>query len=493
MRGRLARGMLAVRAKEDNRFAMRTLGLSAVPLGCALIAVSCGQGPQPYSTFSGDAGRPGVDAGPESGDLVGDAHGPCVNLQCQQVDCAAQNLPDTTVTGRVFDPAGVNPLYDVIVYVPNDTVKPLTPGVVCDQCGVLASGSPVVTALTGPDGRFVLHDVPSGDAIPLVIQLGKWRKQLVIPHVAQCQDTPMSDPSKMRMPAKQSEGDMPQMAIATGGCDPFECLLRKIGIDASEFTTEADGGRVHLYQGVGGSGLQGSTGASQLWASKSLSTYDMIINACECHEEAQEKPQTSIDNLVAYADSGGRIFNTHYQYYWIDPTQITVTPPVATNPAWQSTAVFVPEQNGTSSIVGFVDTTFPKGDAFSQWLMNVGASSSLDRFPIDQARYNVQSANPPSTRWVSNPNTGDTQTTGPALLHYTFNTPVGLPEPAQCGKVLFSDFHVVSSLTSSPTFPSECDGQPMTPQELALEFMLFDLSACIQVETQPPKPPPPIQ
>jgi hypothetical protein len=472
----------------------RALGLS--PLAClgVVAAASCGDRPQRVSVFFPDAGAPTVEAGAEAGNLVGDARGPCVNLQCKQVDCAAQSLPDTTVSGIVFDPAGQNPLYNVIVYVPNDDVKPLTPGVVCDQCGVLASGSPVVTALTGADGRFVLHDVPAGDQIPLVIQLGKWRKQLVIPHVAACQDTPMSDPSKMRMPAKQSEGDMPQIAIATGGCDPFECLLRKVGIDASEFTTETGGGKVHVYQGVGGSALPDpTTSAATLWASPSLSTYDMIVNACECHEEAQEKPQSSIDNLVAYANAGGRLFNTHYHYYWIDPTKITGQPVASSNPSWATTAAFIPEQSGTTSITGFVDTTFPKGDAFAHWLVNVGASSSLDRFPIDQARYNAQTANPPSTRWVFNPNTGDTQTTGPALLHYTFNTPVGLPEAKQCGKVLFSDFHVVSSLTSSPTFPSECDGAPMTPQELALEFMLFDLSACIQEETQPPKPPPPIQ
>jgi hypothetical protein len=479
---------------------LRGIGRPVLPLAClaaaATTAGACARGPasQSYTSVFPDAGPVAVEAGPESGDLVGDAHGPCVNLQCQQVDCASQGLPDTTVSGKVFDPAGVNPLYNVIVYVPNDPPKPLTPGVVCDQCGVLASGSPVVTALTGPDGRFVLHAVPTGDNIPLVIQLGKWRKQLVIPHVAACQDTPMADPSKMRMPAKQSEGDMPQIAIATGGCDPFECLLRKIGIDASEFTNEGGGGKVHVYQGTGGVALSKPTSsAATLWASAQLASYDVVINACECNEAVPEKPQSSIDNVVAYANAGGRMFNTHYHYYWIDPTKIATQAPVSTNPAWQSTATFIPEQNGTTSILGYVDTTFPKGEAFAEWLMHVGASRSMDQFPIDQARYNATGANPPSTQWVSNPNTGDTQTTGRALLHYTFNTPVGVPEAKQCGKVLFSDFHVVSSLTSATTFPGECDGAPMSPQELALEFMLFDLSACIQEDTQPPKPPPPIQ
>src|SRR6202042_3263660 len=126
----------------------------------------------------------------------------------------------------------------------------------------------------------------------LVIQLGKWRKQLTIPQVNACTDNPMSSPNVMRLPAKQSEGDMPQIAVTTGGCDPFECVLRKIGIDPGEFTSETGGGKVHLYQGAGGSALSTTTStAATLWASPSLSTYDMIINSCECSEVPAEKPQ----------------------------------------------------------------------------------------------------------------------------------------------------------------------------------------------------------
>ena len=54
----------------------------------------------------------------------------------------------------------------------------------------------------------------------------------------------------------------------------------------------------------------------------------------------------------------------------------------------------------------------------------------------------------------------------------------------------FYDFHVSAGERQNGTFPSECKMDPMSPQEKALEFMLFDLAACIQVEDQPPPPPP---
>jgi hypothetical protein len=41
-----------------------------------------------------------------------------------------------------------------------------------------------------------------------------------------------------------------------------------------------------------------------------------------------------------------------------------------------------------------INTSFPKGQALAEWLLNVGASSTLGRMEIDSARDNVQAVNP---------------------------------------------------------------------------------------------------
>ena len=102
----------------------------------------------------------------------------CTGLQCQQHMCP--NGGSTTISGRVYDPAGKNPLYNVAVYVPNETPQALPLGASCAKCDSLYTGHPVVTSLTDADGKFTIKDAPDGDNIPLVVQIGKWRKQVKV-------------------------------------------------------------------------------------------------------------------------------------------------------------------------------------------------------------------------------------------------------------------------------------------------------------------------
>jgi hypothetical protein len=73
--------------------------------------------------------------------------------------------------------------------------------------------------------------------------------------------------------------------------------------------------------------------------------------------------------------------------------------------------------------------------------------------------------------------------------YFSFNTPVSTNPANQCGRAIFSDVHLAEAPYGA--FPTGyCASNPNTsdhaPNELALEFLFFDLASCVQNDTQPP-------
>jgi hypothetical protein len=456
-----------------------------------LLGVACSSG-NPRTGFDTDGGMDaqapkGSEGGMDItlvGSDVGDASGPCTGLKCQVHACTGGG--STTVSGTVYDPAAKNPLYDIVVFVPNSAPQPFKPGVSCDTCKSLYTGDPITTALTDSSGKFTLENVPDGSSIPLVVQVGKWRKQLVLPTVKACQDNPLPDKS-LTLPKNHTEGDIPNIAISTGGFDTLECLLSRIGLDSTEYEPGAVGpGRLHVFHGDGLLGTAPDTSppapssSAALWDSASdIDAYDMVLLSCE----GMETKNMNQGVLFDYAAAGGRVFASHFHYAWFDSGPFGA----ASLATWTAGI----------KLLGKVDTTietklpdgkpFPKGEAMDEWLGNVGALTG-GQLPVAYACHNadVGVADKASLPWIVDTSSGATE-------YFSFNTPLTAAPPEQCGRVVYSDIHVGAASSDHPLkpVPQDCADVDLSPQEKALEFMLFDLAACVTPNGATPVPPPP--
>jgi hypothetical protein len=398
----------------------------------------------------------------------------CLGPECQQPTCPAGTI--TTVSGKIYDPAGQVPLYNVSVYVPNRQLPPLDTGPSCDRCDTSLLGNPIVSTRTDHSGAFKLGDltadVPSG-AVPLVIQVGKWRREITVSNVKPCTDNPLTDVDQTRLPRNQSEGHLPRIAVTTGGQDALECLLRKVGISDSEFTTDTGPGRVHLFAGREGTNAFGAslggapfTPASPWWDDlANLSNYDVILHSCDGTDMPTDKSAQALQALREYADTGGRVFATHWHNYWFE-----------NGPApWPAMAAFNHQQDLPSYTDATIDTSFEEGQALADWLFEVGASTVFGQVEIAGGKHTVDSVGS-ARRWIYS-----TEPTSVQVLDAL--TPIGGPA---CGRVVFSDIHVAArggdnnNDDSDPAkpFPAGCISPVFSAQEKALEFMLFDLSSC---------------
>jgi hypothetical protein len=462
-------------------------------------------------TQSGNECGDGYSCTPDGYCKKGEGNG-CTGLQCNVTDCQAMGMPPTTITGTVFAPNGTLPLFGVSVYVPNSDPGPFQPGVQCGSCANGLPGDPIAQTTTDDKGNFTLQNVPNGTNIPVVITIGKWRRQLKISNVAAC-TTQALDEVDTSLPKSHDDltpnttsVDMPQIAISTGKADSLECLVRRLGIADKEITTDAQSGKIHLFAdksaaGVGvasfKTGFAGGSGSfndsQTLWGNATnpgkLSSYDIVILSCEGEQDSNTKPQQAMDNLKAYADAGGRVFLSHWHNIWLEGS--TQTPKNGAAPkVWTGIATF---QAGSTDLgTGTVDTidevNNPKGMSFAQWMLHVGGSPANMRDAVSIAdKTGKQTATSlmkdaggqyKAEQWVYLPNG---QTPPPPQM-FQFSTPNEMPLENRCGKVVFSDMHVSNTPNLSVPYPDSCGAtSTLLPQEKALAFMFFDISSCVGV------------
>jgi hypothetical protein len=494
-------------------------GSSCTPLTCNAIGASCG----PQGNGCGGVIQCGTCADDEVCQGTPSSCQPdlsCPNLCQNQATCTPGT--ETSITGKVYAPNGLQALNNALVYVPNipdlDALPAISSGVnpssgQCERCEDEDLGQPLVAALTGPDGAFTLSNVPAGVSFPLVVKMGKWRRVTVIPAVAACSSNVLAV-DDARLPRSMTDApsaeliqhvNIPKMAVVTGKVDAIECVLRKIGVADSEFSKSTGNGRIHLYEGINGAtrvkntqGVAETTEAYTALFSGSnarINNYDMTVLDCEGGPKTAHRASGQRNPLYAYANAGGRVFASHYSYTYLDdhgPSQPgggegAVVGDFYTTAIWNGS--YNDEGNTTT---GIIDVSHAKGQAFNEWLTNEGALHATygDGYIgiIDPRQYVVAPTANITERFVYTeaghvpPGAGSGVNVTDSVQQYSFGTPVGSDADSVCGRVLYSAFHVAGASldTDNDVFPDDyCNSDPLTAQEKILEFMLFDLSACV--------------
>jgi hypothetical protein len=101
-----------------------------------------------------------------------------------------------------------------------------------------------------------------------------------------------------------------------------------------------------------------------------------------------------------------------------------------------------------------------------------------------------------ATRWIYTGTKGNAYKTTQTMYdtyYLSFNTPVKTTVDKQCGRAVYSDVHLSGSAPGTGGWPAYCGKQADATHlvnEVALEFLFFDLSSCVSDDSKPPPPPP---
>ena len=347
----------------------------------------------------------------------------------------------TTFTGTVYSPLGVpngtgtantggDPIPNILVFAvdPNYPPPTFSQGQVLptgNQTGCEAQPSLVPTSVLGSsttDYKGNFSFVTSG-AIPnpvtIVIQAGKWRRQYQFDSTTVKAGATNALPP-LSMPSAQGSGiDLPHIAISTGYVDALECIIHQIGISDSEVTGPTGPGSINLYQGskansggeVNPAGYPTSSETTLVSDQTELAKYDVVMFGCQGSPTGSGVNTADIANLTTFANNGGRIFASHYEYFLLQQA------PFSSVASFQSGSAEPGLQTATINTT----SSFPGGTTLSNWINYIGLdyNNTPSEIQFDETGPNVLSTNADTTEvWA-------TLNSNSRPMQFTFDTPLG--------------------------------------------------------------------
>ncbi len=346
----------------------------------------------------------------------------------------AASAQTTTFTGTVYSPNGPttgDPIPNILVFVedpnhpaPTSFDKGISvPGGACSVQPSLVPTTVLGSAVSKPDGTFsfnVAGVLP--DPVRLFIQAGKWRAVKTIARSNIVGGGPNSYTLSMPSVAVAGVSDLPNIAVVTGSADDVECIFPQIGISTSEVTDPTGAGHINFFFGNGGAGeiISSSTPSETQLVNPNatgaipLTNYDLLIFGCQGPSGRTEADASTYqENVVAYANSGGRVFATHWEFSWIQ--NATEWTPLANF----STSTSTSNVNTT----GQLSTSYSGEPILAAWMNYIGAldisPANLEFTLTSVFPENVLAVNSPAQTWVTLPNYSNSPN------QFSFDTPIG--------------------------------------------------------------------
>ena len=435
------------------------------PLALALLVAACGPSATPGNG----------DGGPGDGNADAGGPGDCIGSSCYN-NCPAGQM--TTVSGMVTAPNGIDPVPGAVVYVPKGSITEFPPEVRCEVCDQLTDVA-IVSTTTNTDGTFTLGPIPTGEnqqpgqQVTLVTQMGRFRIAQAVTIDNPCGANSPGN-QNFRLPGR-NDGEfhsIPKIAVASGDYDVMECVLLKLGIEQGQFD---------IYEGQSfGSDPVAIAGFDTLLSDlNKMKTYNIIFINCGNNYENLLTNATIRQNIESYVLAGGRLYVTDWSYDYIEQVE-SFAPMIDFEPGMSGAAPETPNAAALGAGGIEVDATVLDQDMV-EWLNAVEAVSGdelisptntvhITHFLASWVEQYMVPAMDNVKVWLE----GDASGMRPLTTTFDYQ---------MCGRVLYSSYHTEGrDALSLDSFPNSCYTVPLTPQERVLEYLIFHIADCIEIE-----------